>query len=136
MQLKRYQWVGLLAGVPLFSGAWLSAFYNNAWWGVFGIVITVGGLSAITRFERRADNATQAKRGLAAGALAAVVARVLGAVAAGWAGVSETVSLGGLDDTFRVVLAGDFWATALLVAVTALVGAAAATAEQDAKGGK
>lgn len=55
MELKRYQWVGLLVGVPSFSGAWLSAFYNTPWWGVLGILLAMGGVYVANHVERRSD---------------------------------------------------------------------------------
>lgn len=133
MELKRYQWVGLLAGVPLFSGAWLSAFYQTPWWGVFGVIFAAWGLYVANQVERRADNQTQAKRGLVAGILAAVVARFLGYVAVMMSGVTATVAWKDVRDVFRVVLAGDWLATLLLIVVVGALGALVAVLERDAK---
>lgn len=133
MELKRYQWVGLLAGVPLFSGAWLSAFYHTPWWGVFGAVFTAWGLYVANQVERRADNATQAQRGLVAGILAGVVARFLGYVAVMMSGMTATVAWKDLRDFFRVVLAGDWLATLLLIVAIGVLGALVAMLERDAK---
>lgn len=133
MEPKRYQWVGLLAGVPLFSGAWLSAFYDSPLWGVAGLVVTTWGLYVANQVERRADNPTQARRGVVAGLLAGVTARVLGYIAALIAGVSGLVPWNETGDMFRSVLAGDWQATLLLLLITALLGTFMAVLEPDAK---
>ena len=133
MEPKRYQWVGLLAGVPLFSGAWLTAYFNNPWWGVAGLLIACWGLYVANIVERRVSNQGQAVRGLFAGLLAALTARGLGAVATAMAGGSQAVQWNHINDFFRVVLAGNWWATALLVLLLALLGMALSMVEPDAK---
>ena len=131
MELQRYQWVGLLAGVPLFSGAWLSAVYNTPWWGVFGLIISLWGLYVANQVERRADNQTQAVRGVVAGLLAGVVARLLGYISAVMAGVNVTTGWNQVGDMFRVVLNGDWMASIMLVLVMGLFGTVMAVLEPD-----
>lgn len=134
MEPKRYQWVGLLAGVPLFSGAWLSAFYNSPWWGVAGLAVTAWGLYVANQVERRADNQTQAMRGVIAGLLAGVMARVLGYISMLVAGASTTmIPWNEIGDMLRVVLAGNWLASLLLLLVTCLIGTIMAMLEPDAK---
>ena len=133
MELKRYQWVGLLAGVPLFSGAWLSAFYHTLWWGVFGAIFAAWGLYVANQVERRSTNEVQAKRGVVAGLLAGVMARFLGYLAAVIGGVTTTVAWQDVRDIFRIVLAGDWIATVSLIVVVAALGALMAVLEPDAK---
>lgn len=133
MEVRRYQWVGLLAGVPLFSGAWLSAFYNSPWWGIAGLVISVWGLYVANQVERRVDNQAQAKRGIVAGLLAGAMARVLGYISALIAGVSGTAAWNEVGDMFRSILAGDWMATILLLLVMGLFGTVMAVLEPDAK---
>ena len=133
MELRRYQWVGLLAGVPLFSGAWLSAFYNTPWWGIFGLIVTAWGLYVANQVERRATNQVQAERGIIAGLLAGIAARVLGYIAMMIAGSSTTVAWRDLGDMFKVVLAGDWMATVLLLVVVGGLGVLMAVLEPDAK---
>lgn len=133
MEVKRYQWVGLLAGVPLFSGAWLSAFYQSPWWGVGGLVVAAWGLYVANQVERRADNQTQARRGVIAGLLAGGMARLLGHIAMLIAGVSTFASWNQIGDMLRVILAGDWLATILLFVVTAVLGTVMAMLEPDAK---
>jgi hypothetical protein len=103
--MKRYQWVGLLAGVPLFSGSWLSAVYNNAWWGVVGALMAAAGCYVANHVERKSDAARHFLRGFTAGLLAGVVARLLGYTAWQWAGVSATAAASSRN-LFRVVIAG------------------------------
>ncbi len=136
MEVQRYQWVGLLAGVPLFSGAWLSAFYNTPWWGVLGLLLSVGGVYVGNMIMRRDDIETYAKRGFIAGALATIVARLLGWVASVMAGNQVIAGFGSLADMFRVVLAGDWWGSFLLVVLMGVIGAAVASLEPTAKGRK
>ncbi|MBP7760401.1 hypothetical protein KA093_01250 [Candidatus Saccharibacteria bacterium] len=132
MEIRRYQWVGLLAGVPLFSGAWLSALYQTSWWGVFGLIFTAWGLYVANQVERRADNTTQAKRGIVAGLLAGVVARAIGYIAALMGGVSMTVAWQDARDVFRIVLAGDWVASLSLILVVGGLGVLMAVLEPDA----
>lgn len=133
MDLKRYQWVGLLAGVPLFSGAWLSAFYNTPWWGVLGILLAMGGVYVANHVERRSDLSMHAQRGLVAGLLAGLVARLLGYIALAVDGITRTVDFNGFGDVFRVALAGNWLATLLFVVVCGIVGAGVASLEPEAK---
>lgn len=133
MELRRYQWVGLLAGVPLFSGAWLSAFYHTPWWGIFGLIFTAWGLYVANQVERRSTNQVQAERGIVAGLLAGVVARALGYIAVVIAGAGSAVAWNDLSDAFKVVLAGDWWATLLFLVLMSGLGIVMATSEPDAK---
>ena len=133
MELQRYQWVGLLAGVPLFSGAWLSAYYNTPWWGVLGLLITAAGIFISNLVERKAELNTHVMRGLIAGLLAMLVARALGYVAMMLSGAEGFVKFASLGDMFRAVLAGDWLATFWLLLLGALLGAALVTLEPTAK---
>ena len=136
MEFSRYHWVGALSGVPLFSGAWLSAYYNNVWPGIIGLVIAGVGIFVANRVERRSDVMTDMQRGAIAGVLAAVVARVLGWFASMFAGVSQGVSFDSFGDLWRVVLGGGWAATFVLLVAAAIVGAAIAALEPEAKGEK
>ena len=136
MEIRRYQWVGLLAGVPLFSGAWLSAFYNTPWWGVFGLIVTAWGLYVANQVERRTTNQKQAERGIVAGLLAALSARLLGYIATLITGMSGAVSWNQVSDMFRVVLAGDWVAVLMFAFVMAGIGLIMAVLEPDAVQGR
>ncbi len=133
MNIKRYQWVGLLAGVPLFSGAWLSALYHTPWWGIGGVIFTAWGLYVANQVERRADNQTQARRGIVAGLLAGVVARGLGYFVALASGLSATLAWQDVRDLFRIVIAGDLLASLTLIALVGGLGVLMAVLEPDAK---
>lgn len=135
MELKRYQWVGLLAGFPLFSGAWLSAFYDNYWPGLIGLAVTAVGLFLANRVERQTTRQEHISRGLIAGILAGIVARVLGGIAAATAGVSAGVGFEKLDDMNRVVLAGGWLGSLLLVLVIGALGVIVTAFEPEAKKG-
>ena len=134
MELKRYQWVGLLAGFPLFSGAWLSAFYDNYVPGLIGVALTGGALFMAVRLEKRSDLQEHIARGLVAGLLAGITARILGLVAAVSAGATEAINFGSLGDLYRVILAGDVLASLLLVLVIGSLGITVAALEPEAKG--
>ena len=136
MEIRRYQWVGLLAGVPLFSGAWLSAFYNTPWWGVFGLIVTAWGLYVANQVERRTTNQKQAERGIVAGLLAALSARLLGYIATLITGMAGTVSWNEIGDMFRVILAGNWPAVLMLAFVMAGIGLIMAVLEPDAAQGR
>lgn len=136
MELKRYQWVGLLAGVPLFSGAWLSAYYHTPWWGVLGLVVALGGVLVANQVETKSDVTTYLKRGAIAGALAAVVARFLGWAATMISGNGDFVQFTELRHFSRVVLSGDWWSTLLMIALVAALGAGIAALEPTAKPNK
>ena len=136
MEVRRYQWVGLLAGVPLFSGAWLSAYYQTPWWGVLGLVLAVTGIYIGNKVEPRADIATYIKRGAIAGLLAAAVARILGWAATMLSGNTDVVQFSELRHFSRAVLSGDVWATLLVILIVAVAGAAVAALEPAAKGKK
>lgn len=133
MELRRYQWVGLLAGVPFFSGAWLSAFYNSPMWGVLGVLFLFAGVHAANRVERKSTLIEHATRGFVAGVLAGIVARLLGYVAAALAGGTQVVSSTAFQDMFRIILAGNWWPSIVMVLLCGVVGAAIASLEPEAK---
>lgn len=133
MELKRYQWVGLLAGFPLFSGAWLSAFYNTSWPGVIGLLLTVVALFIAVRVERRESRQQHFIYGATAGLLAGLATRLLGLVALWMAGGQKMVQFAANDDLFRVILAGDWTASLLLVAALAVLGGLIALIEPEAE---
>ncbi len=132
MEPRRYQWVGLLAGVPLFSGAWLSAYYHTPWWGVLGLVVSVAGIYLGNRVEQRDDLTTYLQRGAIAGALAALVARVLGGIATLLSDNTDIAQFSELRHFSRVVLSGDLVATLLLIVIVAALGAGVCALEPTA----
>ena len=133
MEGNRHRVVGLLAGIPLFSGAWMTAFFNNPTWGFVGVLLTLWGLYVANRVERRTTNTRQLVQGAVAGLLTGIVARILGLLAGALEAEADAVSWTGLDDVFRVVLAGDWLASLLLIAILGVLGAMIAAIETDAK---
>lgn len=132
MELKRYQWVGLLAGFPLFSGAWLSGFYNTPWPGVIGLLVTVAALFIANHVETRSDRNQHMLQGAVAGLLAGLAARVLGLIAGWMVGLDQMVQFSSLDDLFRVVLAGDWLASLALILGLGITGAVIGAVEPEA----
>lgn len=126
MKVSRYQWMGLLAGFPLFSGAWLAAYYNNEWFGVLGAVVMFLGLWVAVKVERRSLATVHMQRGLVAGILAGVEARILGILATllydKWGLDQAYTNYSSTNDMFRAVLNGGVIATIILVAVCGLFG--------------
>ena len=133
MASNRYQVVGLFAGIPLFSGAWLAALFNNAWLGVIGLIIMLVGLFLANKVEVRSDVTTHLFRGAVAGALAGLVARMLGVVASLVLGVTQSTQFSDMSDVFRVTLAGDWGASLVLILLTAGLGASVCLLVPEAK---
>lgn len=136
MKIQRHQWVGLLAGVPLFSGSWLTAHFNNPWFGVLGLFLTIAGFYIANRVERKTSLKVHLVRGFVAGILAGLVARLLGYGLSFALGVTTTVEFHGIGDLFRAVLAGSWLASALLIVVCGLLGLAIVSLEPEAKSAK
>lgn len=126
MKVYRYQWVGLLAGLPLFSGAWLAAYYNNEWWGVLGLLVASSALWVAVKVERRSTATNHMIRGLRAGLLAGVSARAAGVLALALSDYSVAAEglhkYGFPNDMFRSVLNGRVASTMVLIVVMGVVG--------------
>jgi hypothetical protein len=134
MELSRCHWVGLFSGIPLFSGAWLSAYYNNIWPGLIGLVVAGIGIFIAVRVESREDRLIHIKRGVIAGLLAAIIARLLGAISSWMVGLKQGTSpLESLADMWRVTLNGTLAATITFVVLIALLGLAISLLEPEAK---
>lgn len=141
MNLKRYQWVGLLAGFLLFSGSWLMAYYNNSFWAILTILLVGFALWSAMKVERRVDTRQHLIYGLTAGLLAGVVARILGMMFTSWAfdkwgGVKPVSSYAELSDVFRSVLNGGVGATLTLLVLSTAFGGFLALLEPDQKSAK
>lgn len=136
MEIQRHHWVGLAAGVPLFSGAWLAAIYNNGWWGILGLLITGFGVYMANHVEVRRDRMTHVLRGIVSGGLAALVARILGAISMSMMHNSHSINFTNFGDTLRVILAGNWYASLLLIVLGAIVGGIITAFESEAEGEK
>lgn len=139
MNIRRYQWVGLLAGFPLFSGAWLAAYYSNQLWMAIGAIIATVSFYLAVKVERRSDAVDHILQGATAGVLAAIVARGLSVLfyeAIDKANNVPTLS-SGLNvlpnDLARIIIGGTFRETILLVFLSASVGVIASLFEPRAR---
>lgn len=119
--------MGALAGLVMFFGAWLSGYYNHWFWPVVSVIIVLGAFWMALDTESGEELSTRAIRGFVMGALAAVVARVLGLVAMAWAYDSWTsptlTSYDSISDLFRVLLNGNFVSTLIAILGSGVVGA-------------
>lgn len=126
MKVSRYQWVGLLAGFPLFSGSWLAAYYNNEWVGVLGVLAMGIALWVAVKVERRSSAVEHMKRGAVAGLLAGLFARAIGVIVAmlsdDWDLTSRYANYSSINDMFRTVLNGGVFASLVLVVACCVLG--------------
>ena len=126
MLLNSYQRVGVLAGVLLFVGSWLSAYYNNWLWPLVATICAVvaGWLALENMIEE--ETTTRVVRGFVTGLIAGVVARVLGLLTMTWAfdnwTSSTTASYTVLSDFYSVVINGELWTSVLAVLGVGIVG--------------
>jgi site-specific recombinase len=121
MLLSKYQRVGALAGLVVFLGGWLSAFYGHWGWGVGAIVLTLASFWIVLEEDSSEDTTTRLLRGFILGLTAAVVARLLGlllmvAVFDSWSS-PVTATYDGISDVFRVLINGS-----LIQSIVALLG--------------
>ena len=136
MQLKRHQWVGLLAGLLLFSGSWLVAYTDNTFWALLTVIMVGGVLWSAVRLEGRSTVKQHFIHGVTAGLLSVLVARVLGLVATGWAfgkwgGVKPIAAYADVSDTFRGILNGGVWSTITVLVFGAAFGGLVALLEPE-----
>jgi hypothetical protein len=127
MLQSNYQRVGALAGLLMFFGAWLSAYYNHWGWAFATVVAVLAAIWMALENEPSEDLGQRAIKGFVTGALAAVVARVLGMLTMVWAfdswSSSVTKEYDSISDLFRVLLNGDFVSSLLAILGVGLVGA-------------
>ena len=127
MLQSNYQRVGALAGLLMFFGAWLSAFYNHWGWVLATVVGVLAAIWMALENESSEDLGERAKKGFIVGALAALVARVLGLLAIVWAfdswSTPVTQKYDSLSDLFRVLLNGSLLVSVLAIIGVGLVGA-------------
>lgn len=127
MLQSKYQRVGALAGLLMFFGAWLSAFYNHWAWALVTIAVVLVAFWFALENESSEEMGPRTIRGFVVGALAAVVARILGMVTMAWAFDSWTSSVTqkyeSISDLFRIVLNGTFVTSLVMILGVGLVGA-------------
>jgi hypothetical protein len=121
------QRVGALAGVLLFVGAWLSAFYGHWIWAAGTALVVVAALWIGLDDQVEEETTDRTMRGLVLGLIAGIVARVLGLLTMVWAfdnWTSQTsASYSVFNDFLRVVLNGGVVSTLAQIALTGLAGA-------------
>ena len=127
MLQSNYQRVGALAGLLMFFGSWLSAYYSHWGWAFATIVGVVVALWMALENESNDDLSQRAIKGFITGALAAAVARVFGLIAMVWAYDSwsspATQKYDSLSDLFRVLLNGNLVASLVAIVGVGLAGA-------------
>lgn len=127
MLQSNYQRVGALAGLLLFLGAWLSVFYNHWGWAAATVVAVLAAFWVALESETSEDLSQRAWKGFVVGALAGVVARILGMISMVWAfdswSTPVTQKYDSISDLFRVLLNGDLTASLVAIIGLGLVGA-------------
>ena len=141
MLQSKYQRVGALAGLLLFFGSWLTAYYNHWIWALLTVFFVVAAFWLALDGDTEEDLSSRVTRGFMTGAIAAVIARILGLLTMAWAFDSWTGTTGSkytaLTDLFRVLFNGRFWISLVAIFAIGLVGAFIAyaipyfTAEQE-----
>lgn len=127
MLQSNYQRVGALAGLLMFFGSWLSAYYNHWGWAFATVAAVLVALWMALENESSDDLGARALKGFVAGALAAVVARILGLLAMVWAydswSTPVTQKYDSISDLFRVLINGNLVASIIAVVGVGLAGA-------------
>jgi hypothetical protein len=127
MLQSNYQRVGALAGAVMFFGGWLSAFYGHWIWAAITVGVTLLAFWLVLENESTEELSVRVMRGFVLGALTAVVARVLGALAMVWAfdswSTPVTQKYDSLSDVFRVLMNGSLLQSLVAIAAIGAVGA-------------
>ena len=124
---SKNQRMGILAGLLLFFGAWLTGYYNNWIWSMVTLASILVAFWVAVEDDSDEELNTRALRGFIAGVIAGVVARVCGMLAMVWIYGSwvspTTVKYDSLSDTFRIFFNGDLWVSILAIIGIGAVGA-------------
>jgi MFS family permease len=127
MRTKSYQRMGVLAGLLLFLGSWLTAYYDSWVWSGLTIVLLILGLWAALEADSDRVAESRLKHGVLAGIIAAIVARLMGLVTMVWAydawSSATAQAYDSLSDTYRVVFNGNLLATIVLIIGCGMLGA-------------
>ena len=126
MLQSKYQRVGVLAGLLMFFGSWLSAFYNHWAWALVTVAVALAAFWIALENESTEDLGPRAIRGFVVGALAATVARILGMVTMAWAfdswSTPVTEKYDSFSDLFRVLINGNLTESIVAIVGVGLVG--------------
>lgn len=124
---SKYQRVGALAGLLMFFGSWLTGYYNNWVWAALTLTTVAVAFWVALEEDVEEEVGTRAMRGFVVGAIAAVVARVLGLLTMVWAFDSWSSpvkqSYSSLSDAFRVLFNGSLLASIIFIIAVGAVGA-------------
>jgi hypothetical protein len=127
MLQSKYQRVGALAGLAMFLGGWLGAYYNHWAWPAITAVVVLLSFWYVVEDDSAEDLSTRAIRGFLLGAGAALIARVLGALTMVWAfdswSTPVTEKYESISDIFRVLMNGSLIQSLIAIAAIGAVGA-------------
>lgn len=127
MLQSKYQRVGALAGLLMFFGSWLTGYYNHWAWALLTVIAVLVAFWLALDSESNEELGTRVMRGFTVGAIAAVVARILGMLTMAWAFDSwsspATAKYTSLSDVFRIMFNGRFWPSVLAIIGVGAVGA-------------
>lgn len=124
---SKYQRVGVLAGLLIFFGSWLTGYYNSWVWAAATIASVMVAFWVALEAQSDEELGARALKGFMTGIIAAIVARVAGLLAMVWAFDSwsspVTTMYDSLSDAFRVFFNGDLWTSILVILGTGAIGA-------------
>lgn len=127
MLQSKYQRVGALAGLVMFFGGWLGAFYNHWAWLAVAVIAALLSFWFVLESDSSEELSVRVMRGFVVGAIAALVARVLGLLSMVWAfdswSTPVTDKYDSVSDLFRVLMNGT-----LLQSIVAVIGIGAVAA--------
>jgi hypothetical protein len=124
---SKYQRVGALAGLVMFLGGWLGAYYNHWAWPAITVVVVLLSFWYVVEDESAEDLSTRAMRGFLLGLGSAIVARVFGAIMMVWAfdswSTPVTESYDSISDVFRILMNGSLAQSLIAILGIGAVGA-------------
>ena len=126
MLQSKYQRVGALAGLLLFLGSWLTAYYNHWVWALLTAVFVIASFWLALDGDTSEELSSRVIKGFTVGLISAVVGRILGLLSMAWAFDSWTGTTSAkydtMSDLFRVILNGRFWVSLVAIFAVGLVG--------------
>lgn len=127
MLQSKYQRVGALAGLVMFFGGWLGAYYNHWAWFAVTLAAVVLAFWFVMEDDSTEEVSKRSLNGLVLGLVTALVARVLGALSMVWAfdswSTPVTEKYDSIYDLFRVMMNGSFLQSLVAVLGVGLLGA-------------
>jgi NADH:ubiquinone oxidoreductase subunit 6 (subunit J) len=127
MLQSKYQRVGVLAGLLMFFGAWLTGYYNHWVWALITVVGVLVAFWLALDGESNEELGTRVARGFSVGIVTGLIARILGMLTMAWTYDSwsspVTMKYSTLSDVFRVMFNGRFWPSIVAILGVGAVGA-------------